>query len=108
MTNSPKRDLHVLMNGSCPGELWRRMVPESVRHHVDHALAIGATKHSKWSSAKAKAYYVAALHRHLDKWEAGELIDSDDGQRHLAAVIIRCAQLIDKDIRKEETHKPKG
>src|SRR4030065_254538 len=99
MTDSNKRDIHVLMNGSYPGELYRRIVPESVRYQVDLALAIGVTKHQRWSSAKSRKYYLDAFQRHWEKFEQGEKIDAEDGQTHLSAMIIRLLQLSDQDQR---------
>jgi hypothetical protein len=97
MTDEAKRNLHVMINGTCAGELYRRMVPEQVRKEIDFALAIGATKHQRWSSAKSRAYYVGAIERHWENYLGGNLQDKDDGQHPLAAVIVRCCQLIDKD-----------
>jgi len=102
MTEEAKRNLHVMVNGTCAGELLRRMVPEQVRKEIDFALAVGATKHQRWSSGRPRSYYVGAIERHWEKYLAGERFDKDDGQSHLAAMQVRLMQLEDKDQKRDK------
>jgi hypothetical protein len=102
MTDEAKRNLHIMMNGTCAGELYRRLVPEGVRKALDFALAVGTLKHQRWSSSQPRSYYIGAIERHWDKYLAGERFDKEDGQSHLAAMQTRLMQLEDKDQKKDK------
>lgn len=80
-----------------PGKMMLRVVPDGPLRCVDDALFAGVSKHGDWDSSTDKDVYVGAILRHLGKWRAGERLDQQDGHHHLAAVIVRCLQLLDKE-----------
>ena len=83
------------------GEMIQRIIPNGVLSVVDDALDVGLRKHpeAEWSSDLERVQYYGSMARHLIAYLGGELKDLDDGQHPLAAVIVRCCQLIDKDLK---------
>ena len=71
------------------------IIPRKAWEFVGQGLRIGRPKHGKWESSKGQAHYLAAARRHLEKLEAGETWDKDDGHHHAAAMVIRCLQVLD-------------
>lgn len=83
------------------GEKVQRIVPDRVLREDDFALVVGLKKHpgAEWSSDAEPTEYFQAMARHLIAYLGGEMRCPIDGQHHLSAVRIRCAQLIDKDLK---------
>ena len=86
------------------GERVQRIIPDGVLRELDIALDVGLRKHpeAEWSSDLERIEYFQAMARHLIAYLGGELRCPIDGQHHLSAVAIRCAQVIDKDIKDAE------
>jgi hypothetical protein len=83
------------------GGIISEVIPEFILREVSDALVIGLTKHDAWEHGQSKEYYAGALIRHLHRWQQGETYDQEDGQHHLAAVVVRAFQLIGAEGRDE-------
>jgi hypothetical protein len=71
------------------------MIPRKPWEFIAQGLRVGEEKHTTWDNHKGHEYYMGAIDRHLTKYKNGEIWDKDDGQHHLAAVVIRCLQIMD-------------
>jgi hypothetical protein len=59
------------------------------------AWAYGETKYNAWNWTKGMLWSIpfACAHRHLAAWQAGEDIDKDSGQTHLALAMCNLRML---------------
>lgn len=76
------------------------LIPVAATRALAYALQHGAMKYGafNWRSSGIESLtYVAALMRHLDAWRAGEDIDPDSGESHLAHIMANCAILMDAE-----------
>lgn len=72
------------------------IIPPHALAAVAHAFTVGANKHDGRAYKPQPAHhFTAALMRHLEAWRMGETHAPDDGQHHLAAVIVRAMQLLE-------------
>lgn len=72
------------------------LVPDTLTAWAAVAFAEGALKYGKFNwrvSGVRASIYVAAMRRHLAKWQNGEWADKETGVPHLASVIA-CAGII--------------
>jgi len=75
-----------------------KVVPSGPLQQVDKALHVGMSKYGGWDSSEDSDVYLGAILRHLGKWLGGESLDQKDGHHHLAAIVVRCCQLLDKEL----------
>ena len=84
------------LNGDQKTPLW--IVPPVAKAAIARVLALGASKYGlrNWRKTKiTRSTYISAMHRHLDAWQEGELLDPESGESHLAHVAANCAILMD-------------
>lgn len=72
-------------------------IPDDVQRDIAEAYTIGAEKHQssigvELDFSRSLEYYMGALRRHFAKIQAGVIYDEEDGQKHVAAMIIRLCQ----------------
>ena len=63
------------------------LIPKGVLPQVIRVLEFGAKKYSEgnWQNVEnARTRYFDAAHRHIDAWWAGESVDTETGESHLA------------------------
>lgn len=79
------------------------LIPEDALWEVGKVYTLGAGKYGDWNWAGGIKYsrVVAALRRHLSKWQMGETLDQQDGQHHLASVAFNALALLHYDLNKE-------
>jgi len=63
------------------------LLPWSATREIVRVLTFGARKYApeNWRKVpESRSRYFAALHRHLDAWWSGEVLDPESGAHHLA------------------------
>ena len=76
------------------------LIPRHSMNEVARAWTVGADKHGDedWKVRETRESCLAAMKRHAEKWENGEKYDKEDGQHHLAAVIVRAMMLMEMEV----------
>ncbi|WP_430009865.1 dATP/dGTP diphosphohydrolase domain-containing protein [Methylophaga lonarensis] len=83
------------------GKLRFDLMPVDAERMVVQVLTFGAAKYGaeNWREvADTDRRYYAACRRHLEAWRAGELLDAESGQHHLAHAICCLLFLLQLDI----------
>lgn len=64
------------------------LIPPQALEELALVYTIGGKKYGDYNWLKGMDWsrLIAALHRHLNKWQRGEQLDQEDGQHHLASV----------------------
>jgi len=72
------------------------LIPAEALREVAKHYGVGAGKYAEWNWRRGYDWSLslAALHRHLNAFQAGEDYDSETGSHHLAAVVFHCLTLI--------------
>lgn len=71
------------------GKLRYDLIPPDVMAVLAHVYTMGADKYGdrNWEEGIDYGRLIAAKKRHFNDWEAGESLDPEDGQHHLASDI---------------------
>lgn len=81
------------------GKLRYDLVPPKVVESLARVLTFGASKYApnNWAKCEKRSRYIAALDRHLNAWKAGEDVDPETGDTHLAHALCCLAFLHEMD-----------
>lgn len=93
-----------LFKGDCPpgtkdieGKLRYNLIPPFSLAQVARVLTKGAVKYApdNWKKVPdANNKYVEALFRHLEKYRAGEMVDPESGEHHMAHIATNAMFLL--------------
>lgn len=86
------------------GKLRFDLIPPSPLADLAYVYTIGAEKYEdrNWESGIPFGRIFAAMQRHAWKWWAGEELDGEDGQHHLASVAWCAFALLEYLVRHPE------
>ena len=72
--------------------------PDDIQRDIAEAWIVGANKYrvplgAELAYDRDLKYYMGAFRRHWAKLQGGEIYDSKDGHKHVAALILRLCQI---------------
>lgn len=79
------------------------LIPPDVLLEVAKTLSLGATKYGakNWMRGLQYSRLIAAIHRHLNAFQQGEDKCPEDGQYHLASIIVNSMFLLAYQLRED-------
>ena len=104
--NHPVVGKSINLNGGVKEDIGKAdwsLVDLEIVQRMANVLSYGAKKYSRHNYDKVEPYkYLAAVMRHITKWQDGELIDPETNEHHLAHAMTNLhilQRLEKKDIR---------